>query len=241
MPKRGHPDSSYSAAKRARKAAYRRKRYRYGVKGKSAIARICKNTIFRMSESKSKTYSWGKTELFHNVRSMLGELNTSFAMPDQGAQDFQRNGDRIYTSGFKIRLLCGQKYDRPNCTWKIYVIKQANMNGQQSTTFRNVTGNVLLDPPNMDQVKVLKAFTWKPLKSSVNVGFSGTVNGQEFTFTKSFWVPYKKEYKFAIDAGNQHNDNPLQLWAFCYDAYGTLVTDNIAYIQVFQELFYRDP
>jgi len=208
---------------------------------KKSVTKLVKKLIYKQSESKSKTYDWGKTELYHNVRNFIGDINTSFAMPSQGSGDNNRIGDRIKLSGFKLRLLCGQKYDRPNVTWKIYIIKQP-INYSTGNTFRTVTGNCLLDPPNLDQCKVLKAYTWKPNGSTMLVS-NGTTASQlskEYTFTKSFWIPYRREYKFQVDGQQVHQDTPINIVAVAYDAYGTVITDNIAYVQIFQEMFYRD-
>lgn len=206
------------------------------------LVKLIKKVTLKQSESKSCTYSWGKTELNHNTYHFIGEMNTSFAFPQQGVGDNQRIGDRIKSSGYKLRLLCGQKYDRPNVTWKFWVLKQP-INYSTGNSFRNVTGNVLLDPPNLDQViKVLKVFTWKPDQSTMLVSNGSTASQltKEYTFTKSIWIPHKHDYKFQTDAQRVHDETPIVIVATCYDAFGTLVTDNIAYIQIFQELFYRD-
>lgn len=235
---------SYSrgpSAKRAKKP-YTRRRGRFGAKGKSQIAKICRKTIMRMTEPKSKTTNLGKIELNHNQRYSICELNGY--MPSLGPLDEERNGDRIYVSGFKVRLLCGQKLDRPNVTWKFWILKNQKF-ASLANNWRNVTGNVMLDPLNMDQVNsVLYTKTFKPSQSTM-FGFTplplSEGVGKEYTFTKSFWIPYKKEYKFHDNGQLTHNDDPITMFVSVYDAYGTLNTDNIAYVQVFLETFYRDP
>jgi len=206
------------------------------------LVKLIKKVTLKQTESKSKAYSWGKTELNHNTYHYIGEMNTSFAFPAQGVGDDQRVGDRIKSSGYKLRILCGQKFDRPNVTWKFWVLKQP-INYSTGNSFRNVTGNVLLDPPNLDQVeKVLKCFTWKPAQSTMMTS-NGTTASQltrEYTFTKSIWIPHRHDYKFQTDAQRVHDEEPIVIVVTCYDATGTLVTDNIGYIQIFQELFYRD-
>jgi len=238
--------------KRSKKAWGLRSRYRFGVKGKNKIARICRKTIFRMTESKSKPYNHDKVEIFHNVRKdFVTAVNSPFVMPTQGTGDGNRNGDRIFVSGFKVRLLLGQKYDRPNVTWKIWVLRMGNTIDSLANCWRLVTGNILLDPLNMDQVsKVLYHKTIKPASSTMFR--QGTYLGplevpeseamtKEQTFVRSFWLPYKKEYKFKDDGGTGHNDNPIVLFIGAYDAYGTNISDNIGYCQAFTECFYRDP
>lgn len=238
--------------KRSKKNMGLRSRYRFGVKGRNQVAKICRKTIFRMTESKSKPYTHGKEEIYHNVRKdFVTAINSPFAMPGQGSGDGARNGDRIFVSGFKIRLLLGQKFDRPNVTWKIWVLRMGNQIDNLSNCWRSVTGNILLDPLNMDQVsKVLYYKTIKPARSTLfkteptTLGapqYTPNAQTNEQTFVRSFWIPYKKEFKFKDDGGTSHNDNPVVLFIGAYDAYGTLVTDNIGYCQAFSEVFYRDP
>jgi len=194
----------------------------------------------RMTEPKSKTASLGKTELNHNQRYNICELNAY--MPSLGTADDERNGDRIYISGFKVRLLCGQKFDRPNVTWKFWILQNQKF-ASLANNWRAVTNNVMLDPLNMDQVKrVLYSRNFKPLNSTMSASAipAGT-ESKEYTFTKSFWIPYKKEYKFHDNGQLTHQDDPITMFVACYDAYGTLNTDNIGYVQVFLETFYRDP
>lgn len=253
--KRKYTGTSSRQVKRSKtRSGGGRNRFRYGARGTGKIARICRKTIFRMAESKSKAYSHGKTEVYHNVyANTTNPLNTPFGMPTQGGKDDERSGDRIYVSGFKVRMLLGQKFDRPNVTWKIWVVRQGIQTSSVSNSWRNVTGNVLLDPSNLDQVKVLYTKTIKFGRSTMfkteptTAPIPGlpqyTPNEQSLEQTKpiSFWIPYRREYKFADNNGTQHNDNPIHICIAAYDAYGTLTSDNIGYVQVFSEMFYRDP
>lgn len=203
------------------------------------ITKIVNKQLIRHSESKSKTYTYEKTELYHNTRTNIGEINSNFIMPEQGAGDNMRIGDRIRQSGFKLRLLLGQKWDRPNVTFKIWITQRKAINSV-ANDFRVVTGNILLDPVNLDQCTVLKSYTIKPLRSTMSESVGGLVNSLEYTFSKSIWIPQRREVKFITDGQKDHNQNPINLIIGVYDAYGSLVTDNIAYVQTFIEYFYRD-
>lgn len=101
--------------------------------------------------------------------------------------------------------------------------------------FDAVTGNTHLDDVNEDFVKVIWSKTVK-----YNVALQ---EGLEYTFVKKFWVPYRKALKFGpANAAVTHSD-PFDLYLMIapLDAYGTLPTDNIAYVQMVQSLHYRDP
>lgn len=242
---------SMSGSKRRRTTPYTRKRYRYGVKGRGSIAKLVKRTIFRMAEPKYKLFSHGKTELYHNggtgsFSSWL--LNGSNQMPSQGTGDDQRNGDRINMSGFQLKMLCGHKFDRPNITWRILVVSIAKNSAQNSlftynTVFENVSGNAMLDSVNTDNVTILYQKFWKPQRSTLFADASGNTDAatKEYTFTKKIWIPRKMEYKFVGNGSTTHQDRDIYFIAIPYDAYGSLNTDNIAYLQLWQKTAYRDP
>lgn len=227
---------------------YRRKNYRKKFTKKSyrrpsgyrrkRLIKLIKKVAVKRSELKQKDASYGKVELYHNVYSGGYVLNSTASVPTQGTADNQRVGDEIYTSGVTVRCLFGQKSDRPNVNWKIWFLEVPKGTSFSSTGwFEATTGNVLLDNPNRDFVKVLKTVTMRPDEA----GLSNS-GGDEYTFVRKWWVPYRRLLKFGPTAGGtSHNQNDLHMIVACYDAYGSLTTDNIAYIQAVSTLYYRDP
>lgn len=219
------------------------------------MAKLVKKTIFRMAEPKYKLYNHGKVEVYHNsgspasgqiINSLL--LNGQSQMPSQGNGDTQRNGDRINMSGFQLKMLFGQKFDRPNVTWRIAVVstpKNSAQNGlwTYSTVFEAITSNALLNSFNTDNVTVLYQKYFKPQRSTLFADASGSTDAstKEFTFCKKIWIPRKMEYKFASDGGTVNQDRDIYLVFIAYDAYGSIVTDNIGYVETWQKTAYRDP
>lgn len=234
---------------RGRKGVAKRGRKVY-VPKKSApatltgVKKLVNKMILKKAESKFKHADFGKIELYHNNMSVSQINEHASCMPTQGTGDSQRVGDNINVGGFYIRMLCGQKADRPNCVWKFYVLKVPKGTAvSYSTFFDAITNNVLLDTPNKDKVSVLKTLTMKPAKSTMflaNYG-SSSGNNKEFTFPVKIWLPYRRVYKFQSDGGTPHNDGDLYLIKLVYDAYGTLTTDNIAYVQLISTVYYKDP
>lgn len=207
---------------------------------------LIKKTVLKKAEQKEKQVSFEKVEMFHNCfwnggtpssTGLVIKMNSG-VLPTQGVGDNQRVGDEIYLSGFKWKFLVGQKADRPNVTFRYLVMTVPK--GSSITYhdwFKNVVGNVLLDEPNRDFVKVHASGIWRPNEAGL-----GNTGGDEYTFTKQMWIPYKKKLKFGpADAAITHNDDDLYMVIMAYDAYGTLPTDNIAYIQPLLLCYYRDP
>jgi hypothetical protein len=103
--------------------------------------------------------------------------------------------------------------------------------------FHSITDNIMLDELNKDYCKVIGEGWFHP-----NVTGIGGTGGDEFTFTKRMWIPHKKTYKFGpVDGTTKDNQHDLYFSVLCYDAFGSVITDNIAYFQAFSELQYKDP
>lgn len=220
----------WGTKKRFRRAPYAKK-----VANKRFAKRV-KKIINKTAEPKSFPYSHAKSELNHSSIALL-QLNGSSQLPSQGAGDKQRVGDQINLSGFKLRMVIGQKADRPNVTFRYWVIRvPKGSTYTYNQWFTATTSNTLLDDVNTDFIKVLTTGTWKPHDGSMDNATD------EYTYLRKLWVPYKKILKFGPGDGvNTHNDSDIYFMCTVYDAYGTLITDNIAYVQLFSEVFYRDP
>lgn len=207
----------------------------------SQIQKTVSRLILKKAESKEKTTDFDLTQLYHNV-GYYKKINDTTDMPVQGLTDESRIGDSINVGGFYLRILCGQKNDRPNCTWKFYIFKVpkgATVN--YNTFFNSYTNNILLDNPNKDLVTTLKSLTIKKNFPNAYERGTGQYASREITFPVTIWLPYKKVYKFQTNNSTTHDDDDIYLVAFAYDAYGTLLTDNIGYIEWVSTMYYKDP
>lgn len=198
---------------------------------------VAKRVVMKRAEPKSKIQLGGKTEVYHNtVYQWL--LNDYTNMPVMGAAQNQRVGDQINISGWKLRMVLGQKSTRANVTWKFWIVKvPKGSTYNYNDWFRNIVSNVLLDPINTDYVKVLKSWTWKPYTGYIHGGTAA-----EITYPYMSWIPYRKQLKFGpSDNSTSHNDDDVYLMGAAYDAWGTLLTDNIGYVGLSTVMHYRDP
>lgn len=210
------------------------------------LVALIKKTVMKKTELKEKTQDAGKTEIYHNCfysgtlinTGFVWPLNSSNLMPTQGTADNQRVGDEIYISGFKVRMLVGQKADRPNVNWRYLVLSVPKGSSiTYANWFQVVRSNVMLDDPNRDFVKTLAQGIWRPNEAGLVGG-----SADEYTFTKKMWIPYRKHLKFGPAAGAvTHNDDDLYFILMGYDAFGSLTTDNIGYVEFSAIMCYRDP
>jgi len=224
-----------SSYRRSQKRKPKRK-----IKAKTSFAKRVKRVVMKVSETKRAPISWNKVELFHNVFSTTQNLhiNSAAVMPTGGGlQQGNRIGDQIDTIGWKVRCLLGQKGDRPNVNWRLMVYSIPKGGSiAYGDVFKNITANVLLDEPNTDYTQVIYQRNLRP-----SPDLSGT-GGDEYTFCHKFFVPHKKKYKFGPGENViTHNQRDVYFAIICYDAFGSVITDNIAYMQVFTELQYKDP
>ena len=227
----------YKSAKKRVSRGYRKAK-RSVASARRRFATRVKRVILKTAEPKHKSYSWDKTEHYHNAFSLY-HLNSPAAMPTQGTGDNQRVGDEIQVSGFCARMMLGQKADRPNVKWRWLVVKvPKGSTYSYNSWFENIINNVLLDPPNKDFVKVLQQGTWDHYPASLEVGETA----KEQTYSKKLWVPYKHKYKFGPNnTAITHNDDDLWFVMAPFDAFGTLPSDNIAYSQFCSTMYYKDP
>lgn len=206
-------------------------------------AKMVRSVLFRTLETKYKSIDFDKTELYHNSITYLANKNLATNLPGQGDADAERVGDEIYLTGIKLRLLLGQKYDRPNCTFKIWIVEANSVSGNandKNVFFHNTTGNILLDPIQSKRFSILKAITVKPKGTAMEVGEAG----KEFVRPLSLWLPMRRKIHFVADASTSVSKGMkehLYILLGVYDAYGTLTTDNIAYCQGSATYYYKDP
>jgi hypothetical protein len=219
------------------KRTMRKKSFARKSTTKMSFAKRVKKVLLKVAEPKNKYTAMGKQEMYHNVTDYK-VINNSGWMPTQGVGDNQRIGDMVNISGFRLRIMYGSKQDRPNVNWRWWVVKIPK--GSAATyvnCFNAYTNNVMIDDINTDFCKVLKKGSF----SSKWAGQDATV-GKESTSFKTISVPYKKLYKFGPGNGAvTHNDDDVALITAAYDAYGTLLTDNIGYFESMLDIYYRDP
>lgn len=209
------------------------------------LKKVIQSVVVRRVEPKSNAISWSKIELYHNSGSpasgqilptAIEPLHYSI-IPVQGSGDHQRNGDQIYAKGISVKMLLGQKADRMNVTYRIIAWKGTTDARPVSYNelFDHVTSNVLLDCTNSDRGKIIYN---KYIKKYISPQLS---TNRELTFMHKFWIPYKKLMKFVYNNATDFSGEKIFIYVFAYDAYGTLLTENISYVQTWLKFYYKDP
>lgn len=225
----------------SKKKTYK-KPYRKGASTfRKKVASISKTVALRQQETKHHVIDYGTFQLFHNISRQITvqALQTNQGTGDGSSQG--RIGDKVCLRGLSVYLQWLQKFDRPNVTFKVWVLKGRKSALPISVPVKTITGVLMLDPVNTEKIsKVLACRTYKFNQNNwVNDGDIG-VNKEVVNFRK-LWIPLNSaQYHYFDDNNTDGRDYNVAIYVAAYDTQSTLPTDNIAAVHVSTEFFYKD-
>lgn len=185
--------------------------------------------VKRQSETKRTAYGQENIQLYHNVphfhNNMLYTTNGTESGDREGIVA-TRIGDELFLKSLRLRLWMSNKTDRPNCIYRIilYWYETSNPPAAQADLF-NETGPGLLTSVNRENISVIAD------KYVRNVRDANTTDIKEHStlkFVNKNWKNRKVVYNDTEGSSALPKDKSLGFAVLCYDAYGTLTTDNIA-------------
>lgn len=244
------------------KKNFRRKPKKTALEKK--MTAIAKKTALRVAETKvsilTAPTAGTKQELFHNKPwyvsnglpggvGFLGNIKQGTSDPDDGTQPaLARIGDEIWLQNINVRVWLSNKSDRPNVMYRLILFKYvAGLSLTDQDVFFTQT-NKMLDRYNTESIKILQTKMVRSTNNYANTPVTidvplFSVPGREHSyFTTMNYKPkggYEK-IKYNEDA------NVPKMWdigmaVVCYDATGTLQTDNIASAYINVETKFKDP
>ncbi len=204
--KRAHPGLSKTQAKTVRK--------------------IAKKTTLRLAETKVVGKQTENVQLFHNKPLYLANLLAT----QQGVEDPNnlsnaeaRIGDEILLTGCNIKFWLSNKLDRPNVMYRMIMFWYDTPTALSDAVCFFTQSNKMLDRPNTEQISIIdqKYIFSGPMYLNGTEKFErsqlGTLSGR--------WKGRKVVYD---EEGVLPKKRSIGVVLVCYDAYGTLQTDNIA-------------
>ena len=228
----------------------------YRRRGKKAVSKMSvkdlagmmKQVALKQCETKKSNETNENQQLYHNVTRYHGNLfwtTTGSSNPDGFDEDSRnRVGDSILARGAKFKFWLSNKIDRPNVMYKVFIylyntelVAVGDSDFWRGTDGDGATMNRMIDAPNPNRIKILKSFT---VRSKSN--FSIPENGHEHSHLLETYVSFgDRKVKYRVD-----NEATPQTWdlgfaVVCYDAWGTLVSDNIASYAYSHTFYYKDP
>lgn len=196
------------------------------------VRAIAERLIDEEIENKQYVETLENQQLYHNKPIYVGKLLGIFG---QGTQDGDtsttsgngtktiRLGDEIQLRNINIRFWLSNKLDRPNVMYKGVLYWYPVGIPPSDTLIYKTQSNKMLDRYNDKNIKIIDTFL---VKSTNN--YAVDANNHEHSYLATLNKSYKSKKIVYDNNGLQPKGWDLGFGLVCYDAYGTLQTDNIA-------------
>ena len=222
---------------------------------KSEVRSLAKATTLRLAETKQVGKISPLNELFHNKTEFhgpyLAQIKKGLNDPTLQTNVNARVGDEILLKSFEQRYWLSNKYDRPNVMYRITTFwfpQPANTSVSPLPTdvyFYSPTlgtaPNIMICRCNTEVIKVISdkivfsennyAIPYYNTKDPLVITVAGKERSQLRTINKN-WKARKVKYLDSgvdgVGAGGPPKNADIWVAVTAYDAYGTLITDNIA-------------
>lgn len=204
-----------------------------------AVKAVSRSVLRKTMETKTVGKTAENVQLFHNKPLYIGELlNTAQGVTDPNDQTTNkaRIGDEILLRNLNIRFWLSNKLDRPNVMYKLYMFWYDNAVTLSDAVVYFTQSNKMLDRINNENVGIIDQKTIFSKEMYLN-GTEKFEHSQLCTLNGNW-----KGKKIKYDDGSQTPSHKnIGVCVACYDAYGTLQTDNIASLAYNYVVRFQDP
>ncbi len=210
------------------------------AKQQKGVKKIAKSVAMEIPEKKVFGFREENVQLFHNkalyLSSWLSCKEGTADDNDGAANRLIRIGDELYLRNINIRFWLSNKLDRPNVMYKLFLFWYDSKATLSDTECFFTQTNKMLDRINNERISIIDQQTI----------FSGPMylNGTE-KFEHSYLCTLKGRWKGKKITYNEGGALPkkrdIGLCVVCYDAFGTLQTDNIASLAYDGIITVQDP
>lgn len=190
------------------------------------VRKIAKKTVMGLAETKTVGKQTENVQLYHNKALYI----TNLLATQQGTEDPNdlsnsnaRVGDSIRLTNVNIKFWLSNKLDRPNVMYRLILFWYDTPTTLTDAVCFFTQTNKMLDRPNNESISIIDQ----------KYIFSGPMylNGTE-KFERSQLATLKGNWKGRRiqydEGGSLPKKRSVGVCVVCYDAYGTLQTDNIA-------------
>lgn len=193
-------------------------------------------TTVRGTENKFYDTSVTNQQLYHNVGAAMGNTGNLLDLITTGAARNNRIGLSIMVKRLVANLVFNNKTDRPNVSYRVACI--AAPSTTSADTFSELFAYGYFTGVHLPANSVLLHDSTFPANQGSSMENSMTPN-KERSFTHHLDIPIDKAVQYNTDGLCQTR---IIVWLICYDAHGTLTSDNIASLaQATWRLDYVDP
>lgn len=188
--------------------------------------RIARSVFNQETETKTFGFNGENQQLFHNKSAYLGKwLNCTQGVLDPNNQQSlaSRIGDEISLTNVNVRLWLSNKSDRPNVMYKCALFWYDEGTTLTDAVVYFTQTNKMLDRYNNESITIID----QQIVFSQG-SYAVYDNNHEHSYLCTLGKRYKNR-KITYDEGSsQPKKRNIGMVVVCYDAFGTLQTDNIA-------------
>lgn len=204
-----------------------------------SVAKIAKSVAMTIPEKKVFGFQAENNQLYHNKAFYSGEwLKCKQGVGDPNDLDDQivRIGDEFYLRAINIRLWLSNKLDRPNVMYKCYLFwyDEGATLGDQLCFFTQT--NKMLDRINTQNITLIDQQT-----IFSGASYENGTEKHEHSYLCTLKGSWKKKKIIYDEGGSTPLGKNIGMCVVCYDAYGTLQTDNIASFAFNGNVTIQDP
>lgn len=208
-----------------------------------SVKQLAKKVAMGIPEKKVFGFLDENRQLLHNKTDYLG----AFLSCKQGTADpndlqgsntrLVRIGDEFYLRSINIRLWLSNKLDRPNVMYKCFLFwYDADLSSLTDAQCWFTQQNKMLDRINNETISIIDQ---KTIFSGASYENGTEKHEHSYLATlKGSWKAKKITYS---NGGTVPKKRDIGMMVVCYDAFGTLQTDNIASYAYNAKLQIQDP
>lgn len=203
------------------------------------VRKIALDTVKKQSETKLSTFGEENVQLYHHVPYFHSNMLYTTTGTDGGTRPGTwtiRVGNELFLQSLSLRMWLSNKQDRPNCIYRVMLFWYNAGEPLNNAAVLDAANNLLLNRPNRENISVI---TDKYVKN-----VSDSTAGKEHStlkFINKSWKNKKIIYNDTIDLiPHEPKKRDIGFMVLCYDAYGTLTTDNIASMAYQYDVKYKE-
>lgn len=205
------------------------------------IRKIAQDVVDENVEDKRKVYQEENVNINHNkpiyIGKFLSDLSQGTSTGTDAVKFDVRVGDRIKLKNINMRFWLSNKKDRSNVMYKAvlfwYPVDVGGNITDQDVYFTQT--NKMLDRYNFKRIKILDTFIIKP-----TYNYALADNAREHSYLAILNKSWKNKYVQFETNSTKPKGWELGISLVCYDAFGTLQTDNIASFAINSQITFED-
>jgi hypothetical protein len=179
-------------------------------------------TTNRGPENKFYPFSFANQQLYHNVGAAMNNTGNLLDLITTGTSFAQKIGLSIKVKRLVAHLVFNNKVDRPNVSYRVICVAAPSTTSVD--TFAELFSGGNFAGVHLPTNSVLLHDQTFPFNQGSGMDNNVTPN-KERSFNHYMDVPINHTVIYNTDGLCQTR---LTVWCICYDAHGTLTTDNIA-------------